>query len=78
MPHRYQVFEKFAFSLVVLFAVMCSGYITWESSPSFRDNVHQGRELLRKSGEYQYDYTSSYACTSTQLAAGPCAQFAIQ
>jgi len=72
MPHRFQVFEKFAFSLVVMFAVMCSGYITWENSPNFRDNVEQSEVLLSKTSTYEYTY--SYACTA-DLSSGPCAQF---
>lgn len=67
MPHRYQLLEKFAFSLVVLFAVMCSSYIAWESSPDLRENVQQGKELFLKSGQY------TYACGTA--ADDPCPQF---
>ncbi|MBN3808580.1 hypothetical protein [Paraburkholderia sp. Ac-20347] len=70
MPHRFQVFEKLAFSLVVLSAVMCSGYIAWESSPDLRANVQVGKELFLKSGEY------SYACAT--VTADPCAQFPVE
>lgn len=70
MPHQYQLLEKFAFSLVVLFAVMCSSYIAWETSPNLRDNFQVGKELFLKSGEY------SYACATT--TADPCAQFPVE
>jgi hypothetical protein len=69
MPHRYQLLEKFAFSLVVLSAVVCSSYIAWENSPDFRENFQESRELVLKSGEYTYD-----ACVPT--ATNSCAQFA--
>ncbi|TAM08284.1 MAG: hypothetical protein EPN70_00655 [Paraburkholderia sp.] len=67
MPYRYQRLERFAFSLVVLSAVMCSGFIAWESSPDFRENVQQGKELVLKSGQY------SYACGT--VTTDPCGQF---
>lgn len=70
MPHRYQVFEKFAFSIVVLFAATCSSYIAWETSPDLRANVQVGKELFLKSGEY------SYACSA--VVADPCAQFPVE
>jgi hypothetical protein len=73
MPHRYQLLERFAFSLVFLSAVMCTGYIAWESSPDFRQNVHDGKELLLKSGEYSYAYD---ACATPSGKA--CAQFVLQ
>jgi hypothetical protein len=74
MPHRYQLLEKFAFSLVVMSAVTCSSYIVWEDSPNFRDNVRYSKELIRKSGEYEYQYSS--ACAADP--ADPCTQFAVQ
>ncbi|MFD1555484.1 hypothetical protein ACFSHT_07540 [Paraburkholderia silviterrae] len=70
MPHRFQLLEKFAFSIVVLLAVMCSSYIAWESSPNLRDNLEVGKELFMKSGQY------SYACAT--VAADPCAQFPVE
>ncbi|MDR3100535.1 MAG: hypothetical protein LBV73_26175 [Paraburkholderia sp.] len=70
MSHRFQLLEKFAFSIVVLFAVMCSSYIAWESSPNLRDNLEVGKELFMKSGQY------SYACAT--VAADPCAQFPVE
>jgi len=70
VPHQYQLLEKFAFSLVVLFAVMCSSYIAWETSPDLRENFQVGKELFLKSGEY------SYACATT--VADPCAQFPVE
>lgn len=70
MPHRYQLFEKIAFSVVVLAAAMCSTFIAWESSPDLRQGVQQGKELFLKSGEY------SYACAT--VVADPCAQFPVE
>jgi hypothetical protein len=70
MPHRYQLLEKIAFTLVVLSAVTCSGFIAWESSPDFRANFQQGKDLFLKSGDY------SYACAT--VATDPCAQFPVE
>lgn len=70
MPHRFQLLEKFAFSIVVMLAAACSSYIAWESSPNLRDNLEVGKELFLKSGQY------SYACAT--MAADPCAQFPVE
>jgi hypothetical protein len=71
MPHRYQLLEKFAFSLVVLSAVVCSSYIAWASSPDLRESFQHSKELVVKSGEYTYD-----ACVPT--SANSCGQFTFQ
>ncbi|RQH10124.1 hypothetical protein D1Y85_01120 [Paraburkholderia dinghuensis] len=71
MPHRYQLLEKFAFSLVVLSAVTCSSYIAWESSPDLRLDFQQGKELILKSGEFTYD-----ACATA--SGDSCSQFALE
>lgn len=70
MPHRYQLLEKIAFSLVVLSAVVCSTFIAYESSPGFRDGLEEGKQLIAKSGQY------SYACTT--LPTDPCTQMSLQ
>ncbi|CAB3786822.1 hypothetical protein LMG28688_02349 [Paraburkholderia caffeinitolerans] len=70
MSHRFQLLEKFAFSIVVLFAVTCSSYIAWESSPDLRANVAVGKELFLKSGQY------SYACAT--VSGDPCAQYPVE
>ena len=69
MSPRFQVFEKIAFSLVVMSAVMCSGYIAWETSPDFQDAVHASAAAVRWSGDY------SFICAST--ATNACDQLPI-
>ncbi len=44
MPHRFQVFEKIAFSLVVLSAAACSAFIAYETSPDIRQVLHAGKK----------------------------------
>jgi hypothetical protein len=70
MPERFQLFEKIAFSFVCLAAAMCSAFIAYESSPDLRYELHAGKELFLKSGQY------SYACAAT--AYDPCNQFPVQ
>jgi hypothetical protein len=70
MPERFQLFEKIAFSFVCLIAAMCSAFIAYESSPDLRYELHAGKELVLKSGQY------SYACAAT--AYDPCNQFPVQ
>jgi hypothetical protein len=52
MPHRFQLFERIAFSLVVLSAVVCTVFIAYEQCPGVRSALHEGEDLLRQSGEY--------------------------
>jgi hypothetical protein len=52
MPHRFQVIERIAFSLVVLSAVACSAFIAYETSPDVRQVLHAGKTALQWSGEY--------------------------
>jgi hypothetical protein len=70
MPERFQIIEKIAFSFVCLAAATCSAFIAYQSSPDLRYEVHQGKELFIKSGQY------SYACAAATN--DPCAQFPIQ
>jgi hypothetical protein len=39
MPHRYQLIEKIAFSLVCLSAAMCSSFIAYENCSVLQDAV---------------------------------------
>jgi hypothetical protein len=50
-------------------AVMCSGYIAWETSPGFQDAVHASAAAVRWSGDY------SFICAST--ATNACDQLPI-
>lgn len=70
MPARFQLFERIAFSLVVLAALLCSAFIAYESSPEFRFGLHEGKELVLKSTEY------SYMCASAMSQ--PCAQMSVE
>ncbi|MGF6721047.1 hypothetical protein P3T43_000388 [Paraburkholderia sp. GAS41] len=58
MPHRFQVFEKIAFSLVVLSALACSAFIAYETSPSVRETLYAGKSALQWSSQY------SFACSA--------------
>jgi hypothetical protein len=69
MPHRFQVLERIAFSLVVLSAAACSAFIAYETSPGVRQVLHAGKTALQWSGEY------SFVCASPLTNA--CANFPI-
>jgi hypothetical protein len=69
MPYRFQIFEKIAFSLVVLSAVACSAFIAYETSPDVRQALHAGKTALQWSGEY------SFVCASPVTDA--CANFPV-
>ncbi|RFU45333.1 hypothetical protein [Paraburkholderia sp. DHOC27] len=69
MPHRYQIFEKIAFSLVVLSAAACSAFIAYETNPTVRQTVQAGKTALQWSGEY------SFVCASPVTDA--CANFPV-
>lgn len=40
MPHRFELLERIAFSMLVCSAVACSTFIAYEKSPDFRDAAH--------------------------------------
>jgi hypothetical protein len=67
MPHRYQVFEKIAFSLVVLSAIVCSSFIAYENSPDLRNAVQVTTSL---------DWAADYSAVCISPATNPCAAFA--
>ena len=69
MPYRFQIFEKIAFTLVVLSAVACSAFIAYETSPEVRQVLHAGKTALQWSGEY------SFVCASPVTDA--CANFPV-
>jgi hypothetical protein len=69
MPHRFQVFEKIAFSLVVLSALACSAFIAYETDPDVRLVLHAGKTALQWTGEY------SFVCASP--ATDTCANFPV-
>ncbi|CAB3772915.1 hypothetical protein [Paraburkholderia humisilvae] len=66
MPHQYQVFERIAFSLVVLSAVVCSSFIAYESSPGLQNAVKVTKSL---------DWTADYSAVCISPATSPCTQF---
>lgn len=66
MPHRFQLFERIVFSLVVLSAVMCSTFITYERCPELKIAFQREAEILAQSEGYAFD------CTS--VADAPCTQ----
>jgi hypothetical protein len=65
MPHRYQVFEKIAFSLVVLSAVVCLSFIAYESSPGLRNAVQ-----VTKSLNWAADYSTVCISPATNSCTG--------
>jgi hypothetical protein len=67
MPHRFQVFEKIAFSLVVLSALACSSFIAYETDPGVREVLQAGKTAMQWSGQY------SFVCASPLTEA--CANF---
>ncbi|TDY39073.1 hypothetical protein BX592_12877 [Paraburkholderia rhizosphaerae] len=66
MPHRYQVFERIAFSLVVLSAVVCSSFIAYENSPGLQNAVKVTKSL---------DWTADYSTVCVSPMTGPCAGY---
>ncbi|APR35820.1 hypothetical protein [Paraburkholderia sp. SOS3] len=66
MPHQYQVFEKIAFSLVVLSAVVCSSFIAYESSPELQYAVAVTEKL---------DWTANYAAVCVSPMATACTEY---
>ena len=67
MPHRYQLIERIAFSLVVLSAVACSAFIAYEQVPGVKAAMHTGEDILRQSGEYSFACASSVSDVCGQL-----------
>ena len=66
MPHRFQLFEKIAFSLVCWSAAACSAFIAYERCPDIKVVLHASEAALRYSGQY------SLACAAP--ATDVCAQ----
>ena len=58
MPHRFQLFEKIAFSLLCWSAAACSAFIAYERCPDIKVVLHASAKVLQYSGEY------SFACAA--------------
>ncbi len=67
MPHRFQLLEKIAFSMVVFSAAVCSSFIAYERSPDVQLVVSTGKEVLRYSGKYGFACASPYADACAQF-----------
>jgi hypothetical protein len=67
MPPRFQILERIVFTMVVMSAVLCSGYIAWETSPGFQDAVHASAAAVRWSGDYSFMCASTTANACDQL-----------
>ncbi|AXE92589.1 hypothetical protein ACTJLC_22445 [Paraburkholderia sp. 22099] len=67
MPHRFQLFEKIAFSLVCWSAAACSAFIAYERCPDIRVVLHASKEVLRYSGEYSFICATPVADACAQL-----------
>ncbi|WP_027803415.1 hypothetical protein [Paraburkholderia dilworthii] len=68
MSHRFQLFEKIAFSLVCWSAAACSAFIAYERCPDIKVVLHASAEVLRHSGDYSFVCASPVADSCTQLA----------
>ncbi|HEX7935831.1 MAG TPA: hypothetical protein VF573_22575 [Paraburkholderia sp.] len=68
MPHRFQLLEKIAFSLVCWGAAACSGFIAYERCPDIKVVLHASEEALRHSGDYAFVCTSPMDDSCAQLA----------
>ncbi|OLL30716.1 hypothetical protein BTH42_15395 [Burkholderia sp. SRS-W-2-2016] len=66
MPHRFQLLEKIAFSLVCWSAAAATAYIGYERCPDTQTVLHAGEKFLSASGQY------AFACAAP--AADICAQ----
>ena len=67
MPHRFQLLEKIAFSLVCWSAAACSAFIAYERCPDIKVVLHACKEVLRYSGEYSFVCASPVVDTCTQF-----------
>ena len=68
MPHRFQLLEKIAFSLVCWGAAACSAFIAYERCPEIQVVLDAGEQALRYSGEYAFVCASPVADSCMQLA----------
>lgn len=66
MPHRYQVLEKIAFSLVCLSAALCSSFIAYENSPDLQDAVKATKSM---------NWVADYSAVCVSPTTTPCEQF---
>ena len=52
MPKIYWKLERIAFSLVVLFALACFGFIVWEKNPGMTLAIQTGGDMLMPNSEH--------------------------
>jgi hypothetical protein len=52
MPKIYWKLERIAFSLVVLLALACFGFIVWQKNPDMTLAIQTGREMLMPNSEH--------------------------
>lgn len=69
MPHRFQLLEKIAFSLVCWSAAACSAFIAYERCPDIKVVLHAGEQVLRDSGQYSFPCAAPAADVCAQLPA---------
>jgi hypothetical protein len=68
MPHRFQILEKIAFTLVVMFALGCTTLIAYENHPeAFRLGLQYGKDALRWTGEYSMNCSPMAGDTCGQM-----------
>jgi hypothetical protein len=67
MSHRFQLFEKIAFSLVCWSAAACSAFIAYERCPEIKVVLHAGEKVLRYSGQYSFVCATPVATECAQL-----------
>ncbi|QCP54589.1 hypothetical protein FAZ95_37580 [Trinickia violacea] len=70
MPYRFRVFERIAFTLVVMFALGCTLLIAYEDHPdAFQNGLQYGKDALRWTGEYTMACASPETDDCMRLAA---------
>jgi hypothetical protein len=52
MPKIYWMLERIAFSLVVLFALACFGFIVWQKNPGMTLAIQTGGDMLMPNSEH--------------------------
>jgi hypothetical protein len=69
MPHHARILEKIAFALVVLSALVCSAFITYEKCPDARVALQAEKDLLACNVGYSFVCETEKAALMARPAA---------
>jgi hypothetical protein len=70
IPYRFRVFERIAFTLVVMFALGCTVLIAYENNPEpFRNGLQYGKDALQWTGQYTMACAAPESDACERLAA---------